>query len=298
MSLFENLSLEGEPVTKSSSSSPNSCGHRCVSYGVCMLCESTVDKSQGREFDFILPGLQLSHEAVASTKRLVTQFHCQKNNNKKLHLVLDLDHTLLHTAGVSCLSIEEKYLIEEARSKAREDLWSMEGDDSIDPYLLKLRPFLRKFLEEADKMFVMYVYTMGTREYAEALLEIIDPEGNYFRDRVITRDESPEEKTLDLVLAEERGVVIVDDTVGVWTHHWSNLVEITEYNYFRVDGQQEPKSYSEEKRDESENDGGLADVLKVLKHVHSEFFGVKEELLETQDVRFLLQEVDIQLLLN
>ncbi|CAA7015579.1 unnamed protein product [Microthlaspi erraticum] len=297
------MSLGVEPVIKESSS-PSSCGHCHVSYGVCMLCESTVDKRQGLPFDYQLQGSKLSHDAVTSTKGFITQYHSHKKNKlhlkkkkNKLHLVLDLDHTLIHSASVSCLSEEEKYLIKEAGSKTRKDLWKIKlGEDSTDPYLIKLRPFLRKFLKEADKMFLMHLYTMGSRGYAEAMLELIDPDGIYFGDRVITRDESPYEKTLSLVLAEARKVVIVDDTRRVWTYHKSNLVDISRYHYFRVDFQQESKSYSEERRDESENDGGLANVLKLLKHVHSGFFRVREELLGKQDVRFLLQETDIQLL--
>ncbi|CAA7015584.1 unnamed protein product [Microthlaspi erraticum] len=291
MSPVENMVKDFETTIKVSSSSPpssSSCGHCYVRYGVCIVCKSAVDKSQGRAFDYLLQGLQLSHEAVRSTKRFTTQYHC--HNNKKLHLVLDLDHTLLHSVRVSRLSKEEKYLIEEAGSKTREDLWQIKHrEGSNDPYLIKLRPSLRKFLEEAEEMFVMYVYTMGTRGYAKARLKLIDPDGIYFGDRVITRDESPCEKTLGLVLAEERGVVIVDDTRHVWTHHKSNLVQIIKYNYFRDNGKQVSKTYSEEKRDESEKGGPLAKVLTLLKEVHCGFFGVKEELLESQDVRLLVQ---------
>ncbi|VVA97993.1 unnamed protein product [Arabis nemorensis] len=80
---------------------------------------------------------------------------------------------------------------------------------------------------------------MGNRGYAKAVLELIDPKGMYFGNRVITRTESPELKTLDLVLADERGVVIVDDRRDVWPtvhhdHKHSNLVQIRKCHYFRV----------------------------------------------------------------
>ncbi|KAG7625596.1 putative protein-serine/threonine phosphatase [Arabidopsis thaliana] len=292
MFAVENISMEFEPAINESSSSlsssRSSCGHWYVRYGVCIACKSTVNKRHGRAFDYLVQGLQLSHEAAAFTKRFTTQFYCL--NEKKLNLVLDLDHTLLHSIRVSLLSETEKCLIEEACSTTREDLWKLDSD-----YLTKLRPFVHEFLKEANELFTMYVYTMGTRVYVESLLKLIDPKRIYFGDRVITRDESPYVKTLDLVLAEERGVVIVDDTSDVWTHHKSNLVEINEYHYFRVNGPEESRSYTVEKRDESKNNGGLANVLKLLKEVHYGFFRVKEEL-ESQDVRFLLQEIDFKLL--
>ncbi|CAN7112427.1 unnamed protein product [Brassica rapa subsp. narinosa] len=77
--------------------------------------------------------------------------------------------------------------------------------------------------------------------------------------RVITKRDSPVTKTLDLVLGDERGIVIVDD---------------------RVDS----------KGDESESSGALANLLKYLKEIHNGFFScdVQEEL-DTKDVRLLIK---------
>ncbi|XP_010487640.1 PREDICTED: RNA polymerase II C-terminal domain phosphatase-like 4 [Camelina sativa] len=290
MFVVESDYMEVAPSINESSPSPSSsrsCDHWYVRYGVCIACKSTVNKRQGRAFNYLIKGLQLSHEAAVFTKRFTTQYHLV--NEKKLHLVLDLDYTLLDSIRASLLSETDKYLLEEACS--REDLWRVDTG-----FLTKLRPFVHEFLKEANKMFTMYVYTMGNRVYAKSVLKAIDPKRIYFGDRVITRDESPYAKTLDLVLAEERGVVIVDDTRDVWTHHQSNLVEINEYHYFRVvDGPEEPISYTAEKTDESSSDGELAKVLNILKEVHCGFFRVKEDL-ESQDVRFLLQEIDFKLL--
>ena len=297
MSVVENIHLE--PRAKRQKIEPNEpsyssrrCGHWFVRYGVCTTCNSSVDKDQGQAFNYLLDGLQLSHEAVAVTKHLTTLVSC--SNEKKLHLVLDLDHSLLHTTRLPCLTEAEKYLIEEAGSKRRDDLykWQPQGENPM-VFLTKLRPFVRDFLEEANKIFTMYVYTKGNRDYAKFIMKLIDPKQIYFGERVITRDESPYMKTLDLVLAHERGVVIVDDTRDVWPDHKSNLVEISKYNYFRMSKSQHLKPYSEEKTDESETDGGLANVLKLLKEVHCGFFRVGEEKeLEFKDVRLLLQEIE------
>ncbi|XP_010507832.1 PREDICTED: uncharacterized protein LOC104784500 [Camelina sativa] len=284
-----------EPKTNESPlslSSSSSCGHGYALHGICIACKSTIDKRQGRAFDYIFQGLQLSHEAVALTKCLTMKLSCL--NEKKLHLVLDLDHTLLHTKEVPRLSEAEKYLLEEAGSTKRDDLWKIKASGDPMEFLTKLRPFVRDFLKEANEMFTMYVYTNGSRVYAKQILEVIDPKKLYFGDRVITKEESPHMKTLDLVLAEERGVVIVDDTRKVWPYHKSNLVNISKYSYFRPKGQ-ESKPYSEGKTDESESNGGLANVLKLLKEVHRRFFRVEvEDELEAKDVRSLLQEIDFE----
>ncbi|CAN7000358.1 unnamed protein product [Brassica rapa subsp. trilocularis] len=286
MSILETLSLEPnpkrqklEPVSNDSLSS-TTCLHSFACHGVCTACNSMVEKRHFRSFHYFSDGLQIRHEALALAKRLTTKFYC--TGEKKLHLVLDLDHTLVHTTSVPSLTEAEKYLIQEAGS--RHDLWLLKSDEDPVERLVKLRPFVHDFLREAHKMFKMYVYTKGNRYYAESVLEMIDPRRIYFGRRVITREESPYFKTLDLVLADERGVVIVDDTRDVWPDHKSNLVEISSYEYFRMSNGQCSKPYSEERVDESECNGGLVNVLRLLKEVHCGFFRVKEDL-ESKDVR-------------
>jgi len=41
-----------------------------------------------------------------------------------------------------------------------------------------------------SEKYEMHVYTMGTRVYAEAVCATIDPNGDIFRSRILSRDES------------------------------------------------------------------------------------------------------------
>lgn len=205
----------------------------------------------------------------------------EEKKTKKLHLVLDLDHTLIHTVYVSKLSEKEKYLIEQADSKV--DLWRV-NKDTTSEYIVKLRPFAREFLQEASKYFTMYVYTMGCYSYAQTVLDLIDPEKVHFGNRVITHEKSPSKKTLALLRADKRTVVIVDDTREVWPHDKRNLLEITKYFYFRDETKSE--SYAEKKRDESRSKGPLANVLKRIKNAHRRF----GEDLGSKDLRILIRE--------
>ncbi|CAN8301940.1 unnamed protein product [Cochlearia groenlandica] len=293
MSIFDNHTPESSPKRRkikqeTDSSSSTNCIHFFVRYGLCCTCRTMVDSHKTRAFGYLIDGLQLSHEGVAFMKRLTNQITCF--NDKKLHLVLDLDHTLLHTVMVSNLAEEEKYLIQEATS--REDLWKFNGGYSSE-FLIKLRPYVHEFLEKANEMYSMYVYTMGDRNYAKTVLKLIDPEKKYFGQRVITRKDSPCVKTLDLVLVDECGVVIVDDSPHVWPHDKSNLLEISKYNYFRDEGAEFSKSYAEEKRDESREEGSLANVLRALKEVYEGFFkGIEKEFdIDSKDVRLFLHDI-------
>ncbi|EOA36682.1 hypothetical protein CARUB_v10012035mg [Capsella rubella] len=202
----------------------------------------------------------------------------KKQKKKKLHLVLDLDHTLIHSRLVSDLSIQEKYLLEEA--KTRQDLWR------CNEYMIKLRPCVHEFLLEANKLFTMHVYTMASSSYAETVLRCIDPDQVYFGNRVIAREASPYFKTLDLVQADKRKVVIVDDTVDVWPYDERNLLHITRYKYFRDDDDTMSESYAEEKKDESRRRGSLANVFRFLQDAHKRF----QEELGVKDVRLLIPD--------
>ncbi|CAF2154959.1 BnaA01g28770D [Brassica napus] len=135
-----------------------------------------------------------------------------------------------------------------------------------------------------------YVYTKGDLLYGKEIAKMIDPDKTYFGDRVITRRESRHTKTLDYVLADERGIVIVDDTVEVWPHHMRNLLKITRYFYFKHNGIDKVSSYAERKRDESKSRGALANLLKYLKDIHNGFFSCEvQEELDTKDVRLLIK---------
>jgi len=83
--------------------------------------------------------------------------------------------------------------------------------------MTKLRPFVRSFLKEASEMFEMYIYTMGDRPYALEMAKLLDPRGEYFNAKVISRDDGTQkhQKGLDVVLGQESAVLILDDTEHV-----------------------------------------------------------------------------------
>jgi FCP1-like phosphatase family protein len=80
--------------------------------------------------------------------------------------------------------------------------------------MTKLRPFVRTFLKEASEMFEMYIYTMGDRRYSLEMARLLDPQGEYFKDKVISRDDGTDQmkqKDLNLVLGTESSILILDD---------------------------------------------------------------------------------------
>ncbi|XP_074352842.1 RNA polymerase II C-terminal domain phosphatase-like 4 [Apium graveolens] len=200
-------------------------------------------------------------------------------SQKKLCLILDLDHTLIHasdecnfkkTAGNSSLgNVDDVFLL---------NFWTIK-------YAVKLRPFVRKFLKEASKLFEMYIYTLAGRDYARAVAKVLDPEGVYFGSRIISSEESTDayEKSLDVLPnVNESFVLILDDLKHVWPKYSRNLILMNRYVYFDP-----PNSVFS---DETEGSGALVCALEVLKEVHTLYFK-RDNLSVDCDVRDLLELV-------
>lgn len=81
-----------------------------------------------------------------------------------------------------------------------------------------LRPFLYEFLEEMKKLFQIYVFTAGERNYATSILDCIDPEGVYIEGRLF-RDSCQQSefgflKNLDVFANRNlKDVVLVDNSI-------------------------------------------------------------------------------------
>ncbi|KAL5718339.1 protein-serine/threonine phosphatase [Ranunculus cassubicifolius] len=227
---------------------------------------------------FVMPIQKLNKEEMDRRRKLELNNLISK---KKLYLVLDLDHTLLHSISPEKLTSTEEYVLNQGvcnDSLFRSDKW-----------ITKLRPFVRNFLEEASRLFELCVYTMGPRSYAKRMVKFLDPDGKYFKSRVISREDNSEEgkKGLDVVMAPESVVVIVDDTESVWEKHKSNLIVIDGYRYF-VGSKKHRTSRVGKLKEGIETDVELVLVLNKLKAIHQRFF---DDPSVRKDVRNAFKEV-------
>ncbi|KAK4594549.1 hypothetical protein RGQ29_018290 [Quercus rubra] len=220
--------------------------------------------------------------------------------HKKLYLVLDLDHTLLNSTGLRAMTSKEEHLKSQTDSLQDVSKGSLFMVNSVH-MMTKLRPFVHTFLKEVSEMFELYVDTMGDRAYALEMIELLDPQREYFSGRVISRDDRTQKnkKDLDIFLGHESAVLILDDTEAVWQKNKENLIVMERYFFFASSCCQfrfNCKSLAELKRDESETDGALATVLKVLKRIHNMFFDELKDNLVDRDVRQMLKTVKKEVL--
>ncbi|KAF9430350.1 Carboxy-terminal domain (CTD) phosphatase [Podila epigama] len=153
---------------------------------------------------------------------------------EKLTLIVDLDQTLIHaTVGTS---IDEWV---NAQGQMPRDIRMFPLPDSPTPYYIKLRqvnsrPHLETFLERVSELYELHIYTMGTRNYADAVSNVIDPEEKFFSHRILSRDEnhSISRKSIErLFPCDNSMVVVLDDRADVWQYS-PNLIKVHPYEYF------------------------------------------------------------------
>ncbi|XP_047339311.1 RNA polymerase II C-terminal domain phosphatase-like 4 isoform X1 [Impatiens glandulifera] len=281
------------------------CTHPGVFGGMCIACGQRVDVEEGHV------SLRYIHKALTFKDDEITRVRNRDLKNlfrqKKLYLVLDLDHTLLNSTRFMDVISEEQYLMGQIDSLQDIPKGSLFRLDSMH-MLTKLRPFIRTFLEELSPLFEMYIYTMGERAYALQMASLLDPTKTYFGTRVIANDDCTlkHQKGLDVVVGQESATLILDDTEVVWGKHKENLILMERYHFFASSCRQfgySSKSLSQQRSDESETDGALASVLKVLKRIHGLFFAEETEVgsseiipLDSKDVRQVLKTVRTEVL--
>jgi len=239
------------------------CNHSVVLATICSLCGEQLSESQLENYKKIEHGNQelLVREELAvnmGTKERERLFR-----QRKLSLVLDLDHTLFHAtpdALVDSFLEEYKY----HNGKECEDILRFFLDKHRShAHFVKLRPHLFEFLEEASKLFELHIVTHGTKLYAKAMSKIIDPTKKYFANRIIAREDCEKEeikvgakcftemnwetgeyqrtqsttnkwmkKISHLFPQGVHTVLIIDDTVEVWREEYDNVLQIKPYHFF------------------------------------------------------------------
>jgi FCP1-like phosphatase family protein len=106
-------------------------------------------------------------------------------------------------------------------------------------FWLKVRPFTKEFLTSASKLFEIHVYTAGARVYADQIVKIIDPDSQFFKGRVLTRDESPDshKKFISRLFPfTQELVTIVDDSCDAWSNDVGihQLFRIHRFMFFNI----------------------------------------------------------------
>lgn len=223
--------------------------------------------------DYIHHGLEVSKEEA---ERLRGETKRKAIRAKKLLLVLDLDHTLLHSTRMTDVSEQDAQVLHGMLEKQSADAPMLFHLGHMNMWT-KFRPGIREFLEKAKALFDLHVFTMGDKMYAKEMEKILDPSGSLFRGRVASSSDANSDmmKDLDVLLGSDDMMVILDDTLGVWPKHKANVIQMKRYLFFpacAVKFGASGSSYMEVGGDEDAKTGALACAFQVLKRSHAMFF--------------------------
>ena len=116
---------------------------------------------------------------------------------------------------------------------------------------VNIRPFARECLEAANEHYEVIVFTAGLREYADPILDTLDPDGNLIQHRLYREHcdlvKSPEEgpseqrnnvhvKDLRLLGGRDlREVLIVDNSIHSFAYQLDNGVPIEDFTVDKND---------------------------------------------------------------
>jgi RNA polymerase II subunit A-like phosphatase len=159
-------------------------------------------------------------------------------SSRKLSLVVDLDQTIIHAAVDPTIAEWQKDK-DNPNYEAVKDVRAFQLIDDGPGmrgcwYYIKLRPGLAEFLDNISQLYELHIYTMGTRQYAQQIANLVDPDRRYFGDRILSRDESGSmvAKNLErLFPVDTKMVVIIDDRGDVWKWN-ANLIRVTPFDFF------------------------------------------------------------------
>jgi len=182
--------------------------------------------------------------------------------SKKLVLMIDLDHTLLHSANKDDV----------AGTYSCNGVIRWKFDIDLDEKLTKIRPYTGQFLRNMSQLFELRICTLGQRKYAEKMAKLLDEDGLLFGNRIHSRDDLASSDRrwkirhlTELFPCGDHMVVIIDDRGDVW--NWSqNLVRVLPYNFFI-------ESDNKKIAPALDHDNYLPHLETYLRKIHLAFFG-------------------------
>jgi RNA polymerase II subunit A C-terminal domain phosphatase len=222
------------------------CAHEVQFGGICAACGKDMTQVQYnstiRNTERATINAVHRHTALLVSQEEAERAHLDTRkrllSSRRLSLVVDLDQTVIQ-ATVDPTVGEWQQDPSNPNYEAVKDVQKFELKDNGPGgrstwYYIKLRPGLHDFLKTISQHYELHIYTMATRQYATEIARLIDKDGKFFGERILSRDEngSLHVKSLKRIFPlDTKMVVIIDDRGDVW--QWSpNLVKVTAYDFF------------------------------------------------------------------
>lgn len=150
----------------------------------------------------------------------------QPQDSKKKLLVLDLDETLIHTVSTN-----------ERLPRAPDNVFYFNAQERS--YPVYKRPGVQKFLMSVASQFEVAVWTAGTRDYAEPILNWLDPYGfittRIYRDSCTEMEQDGYVKDLSKLNRSLSEVVIVDNNPYSFQCQPDNGIQCLDFYFDQCD---------------------------------------------------------------
>ena len=154
-------------------------------------------------------------------------------SEEKLVLILDLDRTLIDTTT----NPDPSSSILQRNGQVRLDVSLIEFAEDENGWFIKKRPGVDNFLENMSQIFELHMCTYASRDYADGVMEIVDP-GRRLIKKLYNRDHCINRKKTHIahqtfVSGNLNLIAIIDDLPLRMWEDLPNVVRVKPYKYFR-----------------------------------------------------------------
>ena len=153
------------------------------------------------------------------------------DSRKKLLALIDLDETLVHCTG----KIDEEDIDNDTSQHIIEVILPLGKKIKVG---INIRPHLKQSLDMMKQYYTLVLYTASHQSYTDAVLNLIDPDKEYFKYRLYRNNCIPtkiDQKQFfikDLSIIEDyslENIVIIDNSVLSFAYHINNGIPIVPY---------------------------------------------------------------------
>ncbi len=153
-------------------------------------------------------------------------------SQKKL-VLLDLDETLIHA------DFQEEFLNDENHPYDKIIKFTSLDDNEEVSVGIFIRNGVKKFLEEISKVFDIGIFTASTKDYADAIINYLDPNNEYIKFRLYRNScikvNNVSIKDLRILGIDLKNVVLIDNNMYSFTNQLSNGILINSFYYDKND---------------------------------------------------------------
>jgi Dullard-like phosphatase family protein len=178
-------------------------------------------------------------------ERKLKQMKVYKQNQKK-NLQIDYKKIFMQKSKFKytlCLDLDETLIYSEIKQKHKEYNYIYEGiiEEKYVKLGINFRPGIKDFLSYASANFEVILFTCSNKEYADIIMDLIDPDYNYF-DYRLYRDDCieirPNVFTKDLRIFTNRNIkdiILIDNSLISMLYQLDNGYLISPFNSNRND---------------------------------------------------------------